>query len=504
MKNRDYTRASFGSAALLVPVMVLLLSAPVAFGSGGQDGDWELGLFAGYGWPDDYVRQGELLPLHPEDDLLYGARLGYFFTPGWSIEASYQMLSTSTCFGGVDPDVDMDMESARLNMLYNFKPGESFRPFLTFGAGLETTDVSSLLNEDDFGYNVGGGLRWFLGETFGLRLDARYVYVDVGGTVDDAQSNIETGFGLLWAFGGGEPPDEDGDGVPDRRDRCPGTPRGAIVDEEGCPLDGDGDGVFDGIDKCPDTPSGYAVDADGCSRDSDGDGVNDALDKCPDTPRGATVDGAGCPSDSDGDGVFDGIDKCPDTPKGAKVDSGGCPKDSDGDGVYDGIDKCPGTPKGATVDSSGCPKDSDGDGVFDGIDQCPGTRAGAQVNSVGCEVLFEEGRDTLVLQDINFEFDSFELTAESKKILDSVSESLRHFEDARVEVAGHTDSRGSESYNLKLSQSRADAVRSYLISNGIGEGRLVAKGYGESASIADNSTEEGRAENRRVELKKLD
>jgi OOP family OmpA-OmpF porin len=488
---------------LLLLLIVLLLAVPAAFGDGGQDGDWELGLFTGYAWLDDYDQQGVELPLHPDNDLLYGARLGYFFTPGWSLETSYQQLSTSTCFGGAQPDVDMDVDSVRLNMLYNFMAGSAFRPFVTIGAGLEATDVSSILNEDDFGYNAGGGLRWFLGDTFGLRLDARYVYVDVGGAVNDTQSNYEASVGVLWAFGGGAPPDEDGDGVPDRRDKCPGTPRGAIVDENGCPLDGDGDGVFDGIDKCPDTPAGYAVDASGCSLDSDGDGVNDALDKCPDTPRGATVDSDGCPKDSDGDGVFDGIDQCPDTPKGATVDAQGCPKDSDGDGVLDGIDQCPDTPKGATVDAQGCPKDSDGDGVFDGIDQCPDTRAGAQVNSVGCEVLFEEGRDTMVLEDINFEFDSTELTTDSKAILDSVAEALQHFEDAEVEVAGHTDSRGGESYNLTLSQSRADSVRSYLIDKGVAESRLVAKGHGENAPVADNSTEEGRAKNRRVELKKL-
>jgi outer membrane protein OmpA-like peptidoglycan-associated protein len=488
----------------LSALLLLLLTAPAAFGDGGQKGDWELGLFFGYGWPDDYVREGELLPLHPEDDFLYGARLGYFLTPGWSLETSYQKFDTSTCFDGMDTDVDMDVDSVRLNLLYNFRPGATFRPFLTAGAGMEASDVSSILNEDDFGYNVGGGLRWLLGDTFGFRLDARLVSVDVGGTVNDTQSNYEGSFGLLWAFGGGEPPDEDGDGVPDRRDDCPGTPRGAIVDDNGCPSDGDGDGVFDGIDKCPDTPAGYAVDASGCSLDSDGDGVNDALDKCPGTPKGATVDAEGCPKDSDGDGVFDGIDKCPDTPKGAAVDAKGCPKDSDGDGVFDGIDQCPDTPKGAAVDAKGCPKDSDGDGVFDGIDQCPDTRAGAQVNSVGCEVLFEEGSDTLVLRGVNFEFDSAELTAESKDILDSVVGSLQHFAEVRVEVAGHTDSRGAEGYNLTLSQRRADSVRDYLVSKNVASDRLVARGYGETDPIADNGTDEGRAANRRVELKKLD
>ena len=90
-------------------------------------------------------------------------------------------------------------------------------------------------------------------------------------------------------------PDDDGDGVPNHLDKCPGTPRGVEVDDVGCPLDSDGDGVPDYLDKCPGTPKGVKVDADGCPLDSDGDGVPDYLDKCPGTPRGVPVDDNGCP-----------------------------------------------------------------------------------------------------------------------------------------------------------------------------------------------------------------
>ena len=292
--------------------------------------------------------------------------------------------------------------------------------------------------------------------------------------MDSVQDIIEGTFGLLWAFGGGPAPDEDGDGVPDKQDRCPGTPRGATVDEEGCPSDADSDGVYDGIDQCPDTPLGAKVDAKGCPIDSDGDGVFDGLDKCPDTPRGATVDAEGCPSDADGDGVFDGIDKCPDTPRGAKVDA------------------------------RGCPMDSDSDGVFDGIDQCPDTTRGAKVDARGCEILFEEGQQTLVLEDVNFEFNSDELTDLSETILDDVARSLTRVKDVRVEVGGHTDSVGNDAYNMGLSQRRAESVRNYLIGQGVDGARLEARGYGETAPVADNETEAGRAGNRRVELKKID
>ncbi len=121
--------------------------------------------------------------------------------------------------------------------------------------------------------------------------------------------------------------------------------------------------------------------------DSDGDGVTDRLDRCPQTPRGVQVDARGCPPDTDGDGVFDYLDKCPGTPQGVRVNAQGCPLDSDGDGVYDYQDKCPRTPRGAPVDRQGCPLDTDGDGVYDYQDKCPGTPKGAQVDARGCWVL---------------------------------------------------------------------------------------------------------------------
>jgi outer membrane protein OmpA-like peptidoglycan-associated protein len=290
---------------------------------------------------------------------------------------------------------------------------------------------------------------------------------------------LTTGY-LLMGFTWGIPNrarDTDGDGVPDRKDDCPGTPRGVPVDVYGCPRDSDGDGVFDGIDQCPETPQGWAVTSVGCPLDSDGDGVADAIDDCPGTPPGALVDERGCPLDSDGDGVYDGIDQCPETPAHAHVDSRGCPIDSDGDGVYDGIDRCPQTPAGTVVDEFGCPV---------------------------AEPLFEEERQTLVLEGVFFEFSSAKLTLNSKEILDHVAESLLAWPEVRVEIGGHSDSVGAEAYNLRLSKSRAESVRDYLLEKGVPREQLEATGYGEINPIANNRTEEGRAQNRRVELKRLD
>lgn len=180
------------------------------------------------------------------------------------------------------------------------------------------------------------------------------------------------------------------------------------------------------------------------------------------------------------------------------------PADSDGDGVPDRIDQCPGTPAGTTVDARGCPpppppaapKDSDGDGVLDPVDACPGTPLGMKVDERGCAIKTAK----IVLRDINFEFDSARLTADSRQSLDKVVEGLRGQSGMELMIEGHTDSVGAEAYNLKLSKQRAEAAREYLISQGIDGGRLTARGLGESQPVTSNQTKDGRAQNRRVEF----
>ncbi len=247
--------------------------------------------------------------------------------------------------------------------------------------------------------------------------------------------------------------------------------------------------------------------------DADRDGIADRLDRCPATPRGERVDATGCPlpRDADGDGILDPDDRCPGTPSGTKVDRRGCPltgeaaADADGDGVTDASDRCPGTPRGERVDAFGCPlaQDSDGDGVRDDRDRCPNTPPGTRVDGSGCRVLFEEGALTLRLEGVTFDPARATLTSEARSTLRTVAQALVANPDIRVEVAGHTDAVGDAGENLRLSQGRAEAVRTFLIQLGVEASRLTARGYGESSPIASNRTASGRAQNRRVELRRV-
>ena len=142
--------------------------------------------------------------------------------------------------------------------------------------------------------------------------------------------------------------------------------------------------------------------------------------------------------------------------------------------------------------------DSDGDGVVDDKDQCPNTAAGARVDGVGCPL-----EKVINLKGVTFEFNQTRLRPDAETILDWATEILKKYPDMQVEVSGHTDNIGSDSYNQKLSEGRAQSVRSYFVSKGVPETQMTAKGYGESEPMADNESEEGRERNRRVELRIL-
>lgn len=172
--------------------------------------------------------------------------------------------------------------------------------------------------------------------------------------------------------------------------------------------------------------------------------------------------------------------------------------DSDSDGVEDGADRCPNTPSGVGVDQFGCALDSDNDGIADYRDECANTPSGVKVDERGCPV-----KEEIVFSSntVNFAFDSSSLDRESQQTLDEIFKAVKAYSGkVKLAVVGHTDSVGSEAYNMKLSQQRAQAVVDYLVSRGIDRSMLTAAGKGEAEPVASNDRVSGRARNRRVEL----
>jgi OOP family OmpA-OmpF porin len=146
----------------------------------------------------------------------------------------------------------------------------------------------------------------------------------------------------------------------------------------------------------------------------------------------------------------------------------------------------------------GPPMDSDGDGVPDELDKCPGTPPGFKVDLKGCIV-----QQSVVLQAVEFDTGSDHLTPDSRVTLDNIAAALRGQPALKVEVGGYTDSQGNALANQRLSERRAHAVLVYLLSQGVSRANLTARGYGQARPIADNTTVDGRAQNRRVEFKVL-
>jgi OmpA-OmpF porin, OOP family len=421
-----------------------------------------------------------------KDNLYVGGRLGYQFLPWLGFEAAGGYAPTQM---DMLDQMDINVWHASGNLVLSPFVTRYVTPYVFVGGGYnqyraKQEDVpAGADNEQHYGTGeFGAGARYWFNDMLGLMVEGRGIVSLPKEKFwqDYEMDKMLACAGITLAFGG-KPRDTDGDGVSDRKDKCPNTPAGATVDATGCPLDGDGDGVFDG------------------------------LDKCPDTPKGATVDAKGCPGDADGDGVFDGLDQCPDTPKGATVDAKGCPGDADGDGVYDGLDQCANTVTGCTVDAKGCATDGDGDGVCDGLDKCPGTPANLKVDADGCPIETIERETELLdtgmirLQNVNFETAKATLLPESYPTLDVVGMVLSRWPQLRIEVGGHTDSRGANAYNQKLSEARAKSVLDYLTGKfpDLKPEQFTVKGYGESKPLVPNSNALNMAKNRRVEFKVL-
>ncbi|MBS9767724.1 MAG: OmpA family protein [Flavobacteriaceae bacterium] len=379
----------------------------------------------------------------------------------------------------------------KLNNGWLLKEDAFFAPFAIGGVGVTHFNMQAVTDHVvDHSYSnlalyYGGGINFRLSERLNMVLEAGiynpmtdvYDGVDVTtapewngknnnrvaeGHGDVAKSNDEfLQYSIGFTYNLGKKKDADGDGIADRKDKCPNTPAGVAVDEDGCPLDTDGDGVADYLDKCPNV----AGTVNGCP-DKDKDGIADKDDACPNVKGIKAL--KGCP-DTDGDGVADGNDKCPNTPRGVKVDSKGCPVDTDGDGIADYLDKCP--REAGIKEENGCPKRE--------IVQAP--------------VYFD--------RIVYFNFAKSYVRRNYIQTLNEVVAKMKENTTLRAKVSGYTDSIGSDSFNQRLSERRAKAVKRYLVSKGISADRIDTYGYGESNPVDSNSTAKGRANNRRAEVR---
>lgn len=242
--------------------------------------------------------------------------------------------------------------------------------------------------------------------------------------------------------------------------------------------------------------------------DSDGDGILDSKDMCPNTPSRVIVDEFGCPVDTDKDGVPDYLDSCPATPKGTIVDEKGCPLDSDTDGIPDTKDLCPNEAEDfdGFKDEDGCPDlDNDGDGISDAKDLCP--NEAEDLNGIDDEDGCPEGtadigqnQFTLAADDI-FSSNSSKIKIEGSKFLDEIIKVLKKSPDKKWRIEGHMDSKGDARFLRTLSLERAKAVLEYFIYfGGIKRENFKVFGMGDKMPVADNRTEDGRKQNRRIEI----
>ena len=352
--------------------------------------------------------------------------------------------------GGAMPSATTDGEAAmlytaRAHLLFQV-PTRHVTPFVLVGTGRLFANSETLGRDSDRGVHFGGGLKIALQEHLFVRLDVRDTILPQQ-LADETPHWLEGLIGVTYAFGGTPPPPP------------PPPP----------PSDTDGDGLTDDVDQCP---SVAANTADGCPvPDFDDDGVLDPYDEC---PREAGTLPNGCPDlDPDKDGVLLPDDQCP---QEAGVPPDGCPDpDADKDGVPVPQDQCPDEPE--TVNG------------FEDDDGCPD------------EVPEEVKQFTGVIKGIHFDFGKSTIRPDSHALLEQAAQVLQDYPTLKLEISGHSDSVGSRERNMELSQARAEAVKQYLVGQGISAERLTTRGVGPDEPVADNGTPDGRAANRRIEFR---
>ncbi len=495
MKAHWFNRGSICLTTLFSAV--LLLSSATA--SAQEALETDIGVFGGYNWLSKTTELGDIGPKYLADTAsnaaLFGARASFniFSWLGLEGEFKYSLSHVRSATTTSDPVIGM-----RAQVIASLPIDSPIRPFLTVGFGAEglTKAYGHSVKDFDTDTALGVGARWDFHRRFGARVDGRMLIVP-GYNTTTLKSALtfdwETHLGVYLRLGT-TAGDSDKDGVNDDDDKCLNEPedRDGFQDADGCPdPDNDADGILDAADKCPteaETKNGFE-DEDGCPDvgDDDKDGIPNDKDKCPkeaETKNGFEDDD-GCPDvlDGDNDGINDDKDKCPkeaETKNGFEDDDG-CPDtlpDQDKDGIFDKDDKCPSEAetKNGFEDNDGCP------------DELPKKLAKTFSGAIkGIE--FDLGKATIKTK-------SFKVLAVAVKL-------MKEFPEIKVEVAGHTDNLGEAAANKKLSQERAESVKTYLVAQGIDASRVFAVGFGDEKPVADNAKKAGQAKNRRIEFKLL-
>ena len=469
--------ASLSLISGAVATLVLTPSWSVAPAAADPPRRVEVGGFLGLDYFGDDIELGNSWAPEqvPGTSILLGGRAAFYFLPdlwrssetydpqlGVEAEGKLALASTGESDEGGRDGYFAPVIGWRVHAIARLRAGWLLTPHLVVGVGGESVLSSSPFLEDDTDAAVswGPGVSWKLTDRVDGRVDLRHAITS--GRQDDTVSTVEVHFGVQtgWdlatrkATPPAPPRDTDGDGLVDPDDECPLEPEtvNGFRDRDGCPdvADRDGDGILDPDDQCLEDPENI-------------NGIDDA-DGCPEI-------------DEDGDGLLGSRDACPQAAEDFDrfQDEDGCPDlDNDSDGKPDMSDVCPGDPE--TYNG------------FDDDDGCPDELPKIVKDYTG------------VIAGITFDFAKARIRPSSKKTLNAAAKILREYAAIRIRIEGHTDDRGKRERNLALSQKRADAVKWYLVDQGIAADRIETVGHGPDLPRASNKTNKGRGQNRRIEF----
>ncbi|WP_457616642.1 OmpA family protein [Lutibacter sp.] len=362
-------------------------------------------------------------------------------------------INKITQWGNVKLDNSLSYFQTDINFNYDLNNviGETswFDPYVIIGGG-----VNIIGSKSSPAFNGGLGTKLWVYKNWGVNIQTEYKHL----FDNDKYRHFQHSFSIVYKLGSH---DKDGDGVKDNEDNCPEI--AGLKELGGCP-DADQDGIPDADDLCPTVYGTKALK--GCP-DTDNDGVRDKYDKCPLVKGNPKLNG--CP-DFDRDGIIDMKDACPKIP--GPISNNGCPEvDTDLDGVIDKLDKCKLKP--GPISNNGCPDNK--------------KELEVKLAVLASDILFLPGTDIFY--------------AKYENNLNQIAELMRTYNHLKFLIEGHTDRIGTEESNLELSLRRANKIVNYLVSRGVNKENFTIKSFGETKPIASNNTREGRAKNRRVEIK---